>query len=84
MSTANPARDHEDGLLDIVDPHGASDPVTPDEFVGRRRGLRGLWSSLAYWVQLAGLSLYGPASQPRASDPIERLKKKYGRPARKY
>ncbi|MDO8308677.1 MAG: hypothetical protein Q7V58_10030 [Actinomycetota bacterium] len=52
--------------------------------MGRRRGLRGLWSSLAYWVQLAGLSLYGPASQPRASDPIERLKKKYGRPARKY
>lgn len=79
-----PAHDREDEWRDIVDPHGTTDPVTPDEFVGRRSGLRGVWDSLAYWVQVAGLSVYGPASQPRASDPIERLKRKYGRPARKY
>jgi hypothetical protein len=37
---------------------------------------------VAYHVQLAALSVYGSADQSRASDPIERLKRRYGRAPR--
>ena len=74
----------EEARRAVVDPHGASEPVTSEEYIGRRGGLRGAWDTLAYWVQFAGLWVYGAADQPRASDPIERLKRKYGRPGRKF
>jgi hypothetical protein len=67
---------------EVADPHGATDPITRDEYVGRRHGLAGLWGSIAYWVQYVGLSIYGPAAQSEAADPIERLKRKYGRSGR--
>lgn len=38
-------------------------------------------SALAYWVQWALLEIYGPASQDEAHDPIEELKRKYGKPS---
>jgi len=67
---------------EVADPHGATDPISSDEYVGRRGGLAGGWDSLAYWVQFAALSIYGPAAQSESADPIERLKRKYGRPGR--
>jgi hypothetical protein len=66
----------------VRDPHGATDPVTADEYVGRRRGLGGLLDSIAYGFQLAVLSIYGPADQSGSADPVERLKRKYGRSSR--
>lgn len=36
--------------------------------------------SVEYWTKYALLSVYGPAAQDRRSDPIERLKRQYGRP----
>ena len=35
--------------------------------------------SLTYWVRLALLTVYGPATQDEATDPIEQLKRDYGR-----
>lgn len=68
----------------VTDPHGASDAISGEEYVGRREGLQGLWDSLAYRVQLIGLSVYGPAPQSADTDPVQRLKRKYGRVARSY
>lgn len=67
----------------VVDPHGATDAISAEEYVGRRGGIRGLWDSLAYGVQLAALSVYGPAPQSASADPVERLKRKYGRTSRR-
>lgn len=67
----------------IADPHGATDAISSDEYVGRRGGVRGLWDSLAYGVQLAALSIYGPAPQAADADPVVRLKRKYGRDSRR-
>ena len=36
--------------------------------------------SASYWTQLALLELFGPATQDRQSDPVEQLKRRYGRP----
>lgn len=83
-STPDPARDPEPVSTDVSDPHGAMDPISRDEYVGRRGGVRGLWGSLAYWFQLAALSIWGPAPQRKGADPIERLKRKYGRPGRRF
>lgn len=52
--------------------------------VGRRRGFRGFLDSIEYRWLLLLLSLYGPARQTREADPIEQLKRKYGRPPSKY
>ena len=38
--------------------------------------------SVAYWVQWLGLTLFGPAQQDSEHDPIEILKRKYGRDSR--
>ena len=37
--------------------------------------------SAAYWSQWTLLELFGPATQDRSIDPIEQLKRRYGRPA---
>jgi hypothetical protein len=68
----------------IADPHGATDPISRDEYVGRRGGLVGVWDSIAYWVQYALLSTYGTADQSEEADPVQRLKRKYGRPESRY
>jgi hypothetical protein len=68
---------------DVVDPHGATDPITPSEYVGRRHGVQGVWDSVAYWTQFVLLSAYGPASQSEFSDPVQRLRRKYGRPSQR-
>ncbi|MFA7323424.1 MAG: hypothetical protein WC005_03610 [Candidatus Nanopelagicales bacterium] len=52
--------------------------------VGRRHGLRGFLDSIMYRWQLLLLSVYGPAEQTRQADPIEQLKRKYGRLPREY
>lgn len=59
-------------------------PVPLPEPAPRRRGFLGLMDSIAYGLQLFALSVWGTAEQPRESDPIERLKRKYGRSPRKY
>jgi hypothetical protein len=41
---------------------------------------RSVVDSMEYWVKWTLLSLYGPASQDRDTDPIEQLKREYGRP----
>lgn len=83
-ATGMPATDPGHVDREVSDPHGATVPISKEEYVGRRGGLRGVADSLAYWFQLATLSIYGPAAQPRNADPIERLKRKYGRPGRRY
>lgn len=65
---------------DALDPHTIGD----SEWRERRHGLAGVWDSIAYRVQLALLSIYGPGEQTRAADPIERLKRKYGRAPREH
>jgi hypothetical protein len=37
-----------------------------------------IWHEIAYWSQWIALSLFGPATQDRESDPVEQLKRKYG------
>ena len=49
----------------------------------RKHGLGAAWETLAYWTQYALLSVYGAGQQSRQDDPIERLRRKYGRPPRK-
>lgn len=44
----------------------------------------GPWASVAYWAQWVGLQVYGPASQTSAQDPIEELKRRYGRHERQF
>jgi hypothetical protein len=39
-----------------------------------------LADALAYWSRWLLLQLFGPATQDRESDPIEQLKRRYGRP----
>ena len=41
-----------------------------------RRELR----SASYWTQWTLLELFGPATQDRLDDPVEQLKRRYGRP----
>ena len=42
--------------------------------------VRAVVDSVQYWIKWTLLSLYGPATQDRESDPIEQLKREYGRP----
>lgn len=42
--------------------------------------LRSVADSLEYWTKWALLTMYGPATQDRETDPIEQLKREYGRP----
>ena len=45
-----------------------------------RSRVRAMADSVEYWSKWTLLSLYGPATQDRESDPIEQLKREYGRP----
>lgn len=38
------------------------------------------WSFVAYWTQWLALTLFGPAQLDAAHDPVEVLKRRYGRP----
>jgi hypothetical protein len=44
------------------------------------RGLRRAWHEVSYWVQLALLSVLGPAQLDDEHDPIEQLKRAHHRP----
>lgn len=57
---------------------------SPDGFGGRWRTMRrGFFGSVAdffaYWTQFIALTLWGPATQDRQTDPVEELKRKYGK-----
>jgi len=41
---------------------------------------RSMIDSVEYWVKWTLISVYGPATQDRETDPIEQLKREYGRP----
>ena len=64
-----------------VAPTAPAEPLAPEP---RRHGFRGFLDTIAYGVKYALLSVFGAGEQPRESDPIERLRRKYGRPPRKY
>lgn len=49
-----------------------------------RHGLVGLWNTIAYGVQYAILFVWGAGEQSRTADPIEKLKRRYGRPQRDH
>lgn len=66
---------------EVSSPQPVQEPAAPEP---RRRGFRGFLDTIAYGTKYALLSVFGAGEQPRESDPIERLKRKYGRPPRKY
>jgi hypothetical protein len=41
--------------------------------------LHKIGTSVAYWTQWIALELWGPATQDASVDPIEELKRRYGR-----
>ncbi len=43
-------------------------------------GLRRAWREVSYWIQLALLSVLGPAQLDDEHDPIEQLKRAHHRP----
>ncbi|MDO8731409.1 MAG: hypothetical protein Q7L55_02395 [Actinomycetota bacterium] len=58
-------------------------PTAPYEFARQRRhGFKGLRDSVAYYPQWAMLSVFGTAELSREVDPIEQLKRRYGRAER--
>jgi hypothetical protein len=67
-------------IQSALDPH----KIDASESHERRRGLAGAWDSIAYHAQLVLLSIYGAGQTTREADPIERLKRKYGRAPRKH
>jgi hypothetical protein len=60
--------------------YGPDDSKPP----ARRGGLIGLWNSIAYGVQYAMLFVWGAGEQSRRADPIEKLKRRYGREQRDH
>lgn len=42
------------------------------------------FDAAAYWVQWTALMLWGPATQDEDHDPIQNLKRRYGRPEHPY
>ena len=42
--------------------------------------IQGVIDSATYWAKWTLLNLYGPAIQRPEGDPIEKLKREYGRP----
>ncbi len=58
----------------------------PDDTVRqpRRHGLAGAWDTVAYGVQWLLLSVWGAGQQSRKADPIEKLRRRYGRPEREH
>lgn len=68
------AREHPEILADFGPDDSA--PVAP------RTGLMGAWNTVAYYVQYGLLFVWGAGSQSRAADPIEKLKRRYGRAPR--
>ncbi len=59
-----------------------SAPIEPRR--QRRHGLAGLMDSIAYYVQWTLLSIFATAELSREKDPIEQLRRRYGREPRKY
>lgn len=55
--------------------YGPDDTVAP----APRSGATGVWNTIAYYFQYAVLFVWGAGSQSRTADPIQRLKRRYGR-----
>ena len=41
--------------------------------------IRNVMRNISYWIQFILLSVFGPAQQSKETDPIEILKRKYGK-----
>jgi len=79
MQSVNPIPPEEEALRAQETPTAPYEPPRP-----RRRGFVGLLDSIAYRAQLAVLSVFGAAELSREVDPIEQLKRRYGRVEREY
>lgn len=53
----------------------------PDDTAGPapKTGATGVWNTIAYHFQYAVLFVWGAASQSNSADPIQKLKRRYGR-----
>ena len=79
MRTANPIPEEDSRL------RAQGTPETPYQRMRpRRHGFQGVLDSIAYSFQWTVLSLFGAAELSREKDPIEQLKRRYGREPRKY
>lgn len=78
MRTVNPIPPETQALRAQSMPKAPFEPVR-----ARRHGLMGLMDSIAYRFQLVILSAFGAAELSREKDPIEQLKRRYGRAERK-
>jgi len=67
----------QDAPAELTEPLG-------DWHANKRHGIAGLWDSIAYGAQFVLLSIYATGDQPEQSDPVEKLRRKYGRPPRKF
>ena len=80
---ARPALYPEDAALDenaerhpeVLADYGPDDTKPP----AARSGAIGVWNAIAYYVQYGLLFVFGAGSQSRTADPIEKLKRRYGR-----
>ena len=79
MRTANPIPPESSSLREQGTPKMPYQPMRP-----RRHGFKGFLDSIAYAFQWTILSLFGAAELSREKDPIEQLKRRYGREPRKY
>lgn len=79
MRSVNPVPPEADALRAQEMPKAPVDPPRP-----RRHGLAGLYDSIAYSFQYAVYSIFGAAELSRERDPIEQLRRRYGREPRKY
>ncbi len=77
MRSANPIPPETQGLRAQEIPKAPYEPPRP-----RRHGFAGFIDSIAYRVQWAMLSVFGAAELSREKDPIEQLKRRYGRQER--
>ncbi|MDO9486670.1 MAG: hypothetical protein Q7K25_11495 [Actinomycetota bacterium] len=79
MRTVNPITPESEALRAQPTPNAPYEPARE-----RRHGFMGLVDSIAYYWQWTLLSVFGAAQLSREVDPIEQLKRRYGREPRKY
>lgn len=79
MRAVNPIPPESDALRAQETPTAPYEPPRP-----RRHGFMGLLDSIAYRAQLVVLTVFGAAELSREVDPIEQLKRRYGRDEREY
>ncbi|MDP2013945.1 MAG: hypothetical protein Q8L05_06940 [Actinomycetota bacterium] len=79
MRSVNPVTAEDEALRAEDIPKA---PIEPKR--ERRHGIAGLRDSVAYVFQWTTLSVWGTAELTRDKDPIEQLKRRFGRKPRKY